>query len=423
MRSLVQDEGAPSARRRVETWRDAAELLQLPTLRQALYDGSHLMDGSLVTLHGDEHRMRRELESPVFTLAAVTAFENDVFPTTIPMVLGPQVAQGEADLAAIGIEWMLTTAAAAAGIDVDGMDDIRRLADHIRRFAEALVIAHTTRDPDDVRREAAEALDAFDRDFLTPSIERRTALLADVDNPTDPRTNVDVLTAVLARGDGIGLDRDTVLHEIAVYVMAGSNSSTSTLLRSLHLTFEWLREHPEDREALVADKGLVQRFVLESLRLHPPTPDMVRQATETVTTRSGLTIEAGEIVHIDAEAVNHDTSVFGPDADRFNPYRPASVQARPVGLSFGLGMHQCMGQRVAGGILASAENRRGRPYGLVPAMMHALLVEDVRPHPTRPPVPTTTHTRPLHWSSYPVALGPDQISDQTSDHAPTVGAS
>ncbi len=391
--------------RKVDTWKEASELLQQPSLRQALYDGSHLMDGSLVTLHGEEHRMRRELEAPVFTLKAVSTFENEVFPTTVPLILDAAVARGETDLAETGVEWMITTAAMAAGIDLRGVDDIRALARLIRRFAEALMIAHTTQDPDHVRRDAAEALTIFDHEFLRPSIARRRELLAGLDGPDDPRSNQDVLMAVLARGDRAGLSQETVMHEIAVYVMAGSNSSTSTLLRTVHLTFDWLRSHPEDREKLARDKGLAQRFVMESLRLHPPSPDMLREATETFTTQSGVTIHSGEKVHIDTSKVNHDQEIFGEDADQFNPYREAPKGARPVGMSFGLGMHQCMGQRVAGGIMASPENRRGRPYGLVPAMFHALMERQVQPHPSRDPVAATTHTRPLHWSSYPVAFG------------------
>ncbi|MBM9465709.1 cytochrome P450 [Nakamurella leprariae] len=400
----------PSAARppvhEVDTWAEASELLQTPSLRQALYDGSYLMDRSLVTLHGDEHRARRQLETPVFSLAAISAFENDIFPGTIPIILAPRIDDGEADLAVTGVEWMITTAAAAAGVDVADTADIKRLSSFIGAFSEALVIAHTTRDPEEVRRDAAEALRCFDIEFLQPAIERRRRLLAGYDGPDDPRTNADVLTAVLARGDGIGLDDETVLHEIAVYVMAGSNSSTSTLLRTMHLTFDWLERHPEDRDRLVADKGLVQRFVLEALRLYPPSPDILRQVTEPVVTRGGSTLDVGTIVHIDATKVNHDPAIFGADADRFDPYRPTPNGARPVGLSFGLGMHQCMGQRVAAGILASAENRRGRPYGLVPAMVHALFQAGVRPHPDLVPVPATTHTRPMHWSAYPVALDP-----------------
>ena len=52
---------------RVDTFKAAESALRQSDLRQSLYDeGGILMDKVLVTLHGDEHRLRRTVESQLF---------------------------------------------------------------------------------------------------------------------------------------------------------------------------------------------------------------------------------------------------------------------------------------------------------------------------------------------------------------------
>ena len=52
---------------RVSTYHDVEHALRINDLKQSLYDeGKILMDKVLVTLHGDEHRQRRSIESQLF---------------------------------------------------------------------------------------------------------------------------------------------------------------------------------------------------------------------------------------------------------------------------------------------------------------------------------------------------------------------
>ena len=52
---------------RVSTYHDVEHALRITDLKQSLYDeGKILMDKVLVTLHGDEHRQRRSIESQLF---------------------------------------------------------------------------------------------------------------------------------------------------------------------------------------------------------------------------------------------------------------------------------------------------------------------------------------------------------------------
>ena len=52
-------------------------------LKQALYDeGKVIMDGVLLTLHGEEHRKRRKLEHKVFQRDFFKYYEHELFPKT-----------------------------------------------------------------------------------------------------------------------------------------------------------------------------------------------------------------------------------------------------------------------------------------------------------------------------------------------------
>ena len=65
----------------------------------------------------------------------------------------------------------------------------------------------------------------------------------------------------------------------------------------------------------------MQRCIFETLRLSPISPIGARWATEDFTLADGTTFDAGDRVHIDMRAANRDTSVFGDDADEFDPNR------------------------------------------------------------------------------------------------------
>ena len=64
-----------------DSFQDAEAALRQNDLKQALYDeGGILMDKVLVTLHGDEHRTRRTVESQLFRRNFFRHYENEVFP-------------------------------------------------------------------------------------------------------------------------------------------------------------------------------------------------------------------------------------------------------------------------------------------------------------------------------------------------------
>ena len=65
-------------------------------LKQALYDeGKVIMDGVLLTLHGEEHRKRRKLEHRVFQRDFFKYYEQELFPKTLDETINPFLKKGK----------------------------------------------------------------------------------------------------------------------------------------------------------------------------------------------------------------------------------------------------------------------------------------------------------------------------------------
>ena len=72
-------------------------------LKQALYDkGKVIMDGVLLTLHGEEHRKRRKLEHRIFQRDFFKYYEQELFPRTLNETINPFLKNGRLDLLDFG---------------------------------------------------------------------------------------------------------------------------------------------------------------------------------------------------------------------------------------------------------------------------------------------------------------------------------
>jgi hypothetical protein len=77
----------------------------------------------------------------------------------------------------------------------------------------------------------------------------------------------------------------------------------------------------------------------------------------------------------------------------------------PYGLSFGSGMHACIGQDLAAGLLPDPDGpAQDHLYGLVPEAVQTLFGYGARPDPDDPPQMDESTTRP-YFGRYPVVFG------------------
>ena len=390
----------------VTTYEGARDAFRQRHLRQALYDaGEVVMADVLVNLHGDAHRSRRRLENRLFRRDTRERDERTRFPAIVAETLAPHVATGQAELVSLSHEMMMNLAATAAGVDRPerSAEETHRLYEYMMRFIEGATLAHYTGDREAKRAEVAAALDAFDAEFLRPSIDRRrTALDAVGAGALDPEElPQDVLTVLLANEDQLELAPDVVRRETCFYLLAGAHTSATAFVRTLDHVFQMSVTAPADAERAHDDLAFLQRCVHETVRLQPSSPIALRRALEPVVLAGGEAVATGDEVVIDLMAANRDPAAFGADADAFDPHRSLSPGVAPWGLSFGLGMHACIGQELAAGGDPAADSGPDRLYGLVPVAVQAVLAAGAHPDPDRPPQLDPTSARG-YWSAYPV---------------------
>lgn len=392
----------------IDTWERAREAYRSKHLRQGLYDGGVVMDNVLINLHGLAHRDRRRLENPLFRRDVLAAYERDEFPAVLAARLAPHLVSQRLELMSFGHAVMLELAAINAGVDLDpgDADQLARLHAQLLAFIDGARILHYTGDRVAKEREVAEALDAFEREFVEPGVQRRRALLAQrdsgaIDEAALPR---DILRVMLENVEGLELDQSTIVRETAFFLLTGASTSAVTLTRTLDDIFAWIADHPADETRLIHDPAFVQRCILESLRLAPISPIGARWATEDFELSDGTQISEGDRVHIDMGAANRDPAVFGHDADAFRPERDLPEGVPRPGVSFGHGMHHCIGQELAVGVEPSADGGADLAlFGLVGTVIRELLRLGVRPDPDRPAEPDDL-TQRTTFKAYPVVL-------------------
>ncbi len=395
----------------VSTYKHANETLRLNDLRQALYDeGAILMEKVLVNLHGEEHRSRRAIETKVFRRDFFEWYEKQVFPTTLRETLGPYLAAGRTDLVDFGFRVMMNLTADFSGVDrpLRSPDETTRLLRILRTFGKAATLGQALGDREAIRAEIRQALEEFDVDFFTPSMARRRALLeqhrrGEIGEDALPR---DVLVELLRSESETPITHEVLMKEIGFFLLAGAFTSIHTLTHAMHDIFSWSAAHPQDARRYADDPVFLQKAIHESMRLHPSSPTSGRRPTCPVHLPNGQDATPDDLISVDLMAANRDTTIFGPDAADYNPHRAPPHGASPYGLSFGMGMHSCIGLTLAAGSLPRAEaTAREHHLGTVSLIARALVQHGARPDPDQPGVVDRSTIR-NNWSAYPILLNP-----------------
>lgn len=387
----------------ITSYEEAKETYRQKDLRQALYDaGEVIMGDVLVNLHGTAHRDRRRLENRLFRRDTFELYEHDLFPPIIAATFAPYVAAGRAELVHLGHQMMMNLAAFTAGVDrpLGTPEETSRLYDYLKVFIEGATLAHYTGDRDAKRAEVAARVGDFDAEFVQPSMARRRALLAAGESL--PR---DVMSILIENEDDLDLPHEVIVREVAFYLLAGAHTSATAFTRVTHNIFKWLEAHPDDVDAVRDDRLFVQRCTHETVRLQPSSPVAMRWALTDIDLKSGRHIPQGAKVVIDLLAVNRDRNVFGDDADQFDPRRVTPAGVPGYGLSFGSGMHACIGQDLAAGLVIDPDaTDEQHLFGLVPQAVQVLFDHGARPDPANPPEMDESTTRP-YFGRYPVVFG------------------
>jgi cytochrome P450 len=162
--------------------------------------------------------------------------------------------------------------------------------------------------------------------YFVPLIEARRV---------EPRN--DLVSAMVAAIDNESLSTVETLM-VAITIMVAGNETSTNLIGN---TVVELLTNPDQLRLLLDDPALLPNAVDEANRLTAPIQFAFREATEE-TEVAGTTIPKGAIIALHMAAANRDPRRFH-DPDRFLITRPAAKN-----LSFGHGIHYCLGAHLAG---------------------------------------------------------------------------
>lgn len=140
-----------------------------------------------------------------------------------------------------------------------------------------------------------------------------------------------------AEADGEKLTRDEVIRFCLTLVVAGAETTTFLLGNLLH----HLATMPEMTERLRANRDDIEGFMNESLR-HSGPPQRLFRIAETDVDVGGQLIRKGDWVALFFAAANHDPAMF-PDPEKFDIDRTNLNKQ----LTFGVGVHHCLGSALA----------------------------------------------------------------------------
>jgi cytochrome P450 len=156
-----------------------------------------------------------------------------------------------------------------------------------------------------------------------------------VDHPSD-----DLMTQLLnAEVEDGGSTRRLERTEVLMYtsMIAGAGNETTT--RLIGFIGQLLAEHPDQRRQIVADPSLIPMAIEEVLRYEAPSPVQARYVARDVECR-GTTVPEGSIMLLLNGSANRDERRY-PDGEKFDIHRGDTH------LSFGHGLHFCMGSALA----------------------------------------------------------------------------
>ena len=266
------------------------------------------------------HTRVRQLVQQAFTRAAVDE-QRPRITRLVDELIDAGLAAGQLDLVTeLAFPLTITIASEMLGIPADARDLFRSSFEQTERLG----------DPTATPQERAAGRDAlvWQLAFIADVVEQRRA---------QPQNDL-VSALVQAEQHGDTLTNDEILAALLTLYTAGGTTTERMVSSGMLL----LLQHPDQLARLRAEPQLLGSAVTEILRFHHPNQQTstARLALEPIQLR-GRTIEAGHTVRLGTGAANRDPARW-PHPDLFDITRPEVVS-----LSFGQGIHYCIGAPLA----------------------------------------------------------------------------
>ena len=303
---------------RDKRWHSATGLVaQMQGIRDEDFGGRRRV--SILNAEGDVHVRLRRLVAPAFSPRSadrLRPFMRDV----INDLVDPIAAKGEAEIVADICEpYPIPIICELLGAPKEDWQLFSRLAtDILRIFSDNLIEILPT------ILAAQDEINAYTRGLIE---QRRNVPLDDL--------LTDLIKSEEA-GDKLTTD------ELEMMVEAVIVGGTDTTRNQLGLALAIFAEHPEQWEMLANDPTLAPRAVEEVMRYHGAVGGTIRFASEDIE-YNGVLFPKGTFMSTSMATGNFDTAVF-PTPEKFD------ITREPVGqphLSFGAGIHYCLGASLA----------------------------------------------------------------------------
>jgi cytochrome P450 len=366
------------------------------------------LQGNLNSLHGGAHFQRRRVESALFRRGALLHYEEAILVpelrATLQRLARTRRADGKVragDLPLLVRSALVRAASSLIGFDLEDDASVERLLTYSTSIAEGRDVVWATTNQDEVVRRVHATWQQLLAEYYSPARERRERLLAEHAAGTMPESEVpnDLITVLLRNPEAVagGGEGDLIAHEVGLFLTASVNTTTVATPKSVEALLRWIDAHPEDRPRLAVE-GFLRHAAQEALRLNPTVPYLLREATADTVLASGRSVLAGTLVRIDIGAANRDRAIFGANADDFDPHRSAKIPRR-YGISFGGGIHMCIGLELTTGNQSGPEQER--TVGMVVQILRELFEAGIELDPDDPPrmkSETTQHK----YATFPV---------------------
>ena len=275
---------------------------------------------TLQCMTGREHTRNRALVFPAFRARLMPEYVEPILAPTAHRLIDQFVDRGHADLVAeFTKQYPFTVITRLLGIPPRREGDIQRWA---------LALLTYPWDPDNALAASREFTE-----YLTPIVASRR------ENPGDDLIST-LATAVV---DGESLTDEEIFSFVRVLFPAGADTTYLGLGSLLY----GLMTHPDAMQRIRDDPDSRRLAIEEALRWEPPVSVMPRFAPVD-TDQFGSLIPGGNHVLFAIAAANRDPSVFA-EPDRFDIDRETKGS-----LTFGFGMHFCVGAHLARAELATA---------------------------------------------------------------------
>ena len=272
-----------------------------------------LMGRTILEMDEPEHRVYRHLQQHAFSRAAMDRWEVELVEPLVRRTVEEFRGAGKTDLVHdLFLPVPIQVIAALLGLPEADIPEFHRLGIALLGFRYDMAGALA----------ASVALREYFAEILA-------------DRRRQPRDDM-VTVLAEAEHDGVRLTDDEIFGFLRNLLPAGAETTSRS---SANLACALLT-HPDQLDALLADRSLLPQAIEEGIRWETPLLNFIRLVTHD-TVLDGVPIPEGSTVMVNLGSANHDDRRW-IDPDRFDIFRE-----RKPHVGFGHGPHQCLGMHLA----------------------------------------------------------------------------